>query len=171
MSKIQLKKELNNLTKEQLVGLLLDIYSSNKSSKEYLDFFVNPDVDKLHDKVFAAIVKEMYRNRRGDTKARFSIIRSAIRQYESYGVGHEYVLRLMIETIGEALRASYQFYATKTFISGLTKLVCDTLKFGDKNNLFDTAHSQLNEALSTKYGRRSFINNLRNAVGLEAIKW
>jgi len=38
MSKTALKKELQQLTKEQLVEQVLDLYSKNKSVKTFYDF-------------------------------------------------------------------------------------------------------------------------------------
>ena len=43
MSKIQLKKHLAALTKEEVIALVLNIYDVKKEAKEYLEFIVNPD--------------------------------------------------------------------------------------------------------------------------------
>jgi uncharacterized protein YjgD (DUF1641 family) len=42
MSKPALKKELQKLTKEQLIEQILDLYEKNKSIKEFYDFYLNP---------------------------------------------------------------------------------------------------------------------------------
>jgi len=42
MSKVSLKKELQRLTKEQLVEQILDLYEKNKAVKEFYDFYLNP---------------------------------------------------------------------------------------------------------------------------------
>lgn len=44
MSKTALKKELDSLTREQIIEVILTAYSSNKSIKDYFDFFAMPDV-------------------------------------------------------------------------------------------------------------------------------
>lgn len=44
MSKAQLKKELQRLTKEQLVEQILDLYDKNKAVKEFTIF---PSIQKM----------------------------------------------------------------------------------------------------------------------------
>lgn len=41
MSKLTLKKELQKLTKEQLLEQVLDLYDKNKAVKEFYDFYLN----------------------------------------------------------------------------------------------------------------------------------
>ncbi len=58
MGLIDVKKELKKLDKDKLIDLVADLYKRNKSVKEFLDFYVNPDerelFDKYRDKVFEA---------------------------------------------------------------------------------------------------------------------
>lgn len=61
MSKSQLKKYLKELNRDQLEEFILDIYSDVKSAKEYLDFFLNPDVTKLVDKTQLQLYSKFYR--------------------------------------------------------------------------------------------------------------
>ena len=59
MSKAKLKKELNNLTKEQLMEQILDLYDKNKAVKEFYDFYLNPVNEKeLVEKYKKLIRKE-----------------------------------------------------------------------------------------------------------------
>ncbi|MFZ4525767.1 MAG: DUF6155 family protein [Chlorobium sp.] len=44
------KKELARLDKEVLIKLLAELYSKDKATREFLDFYVNPDEDALHKK-------------------------------------------------------------------------------------------------------------------------
>ena len=43
----EIKKELRKLDKEKLVELVADLYKKNKSVKELLDFFINPNEQEL----------------------------------------------------------------------------------------------------------------------------
>lgn len=65
MSKAQFKKELAGLEKEQLVEMMVDLYSRRKDFKEYFEFFLNPDVKKLTAKYHDLISKELARVKRG----------------------------------------------------------------------------------------------------------
>ncbi|MET4083857.1 hypothetical protein ABIB40_003830 [Pedobacter sp. UYP30] len=43
MGLTDIKKELKKLGKEKLISLISELYKNNKSVKEYLDFYVNPN--------------------------------------------------------------------------------------------------------------------------------
>lgn len=61
MSKAQLKKYIQGLDREHLEEFVMDIYSDVKPAKEYLDFFLNPDVNKVVEKTQRAIYSKVYR--------------------------------------------------------------------------------------------------------------
>lgn len=61
MSKAQLKKYIQGLEREHLEEFVMDIYSDVKPAKEYLDFFLNPDVNKMVEKTQRAIYSKIYR--------------------------------------------------------------------------------------------------------------
>ena len=58
MSKLRLTKEIKQLERHQLEQMILDAYAARKEIKEYFDFFLNPDVDKLIEKYKVAASKE-----------------------------------------------------------------------------------------------------------------
>lgn len=49
MSKAKLIKTLRDMDVDQLRELVLDIYASRMDAKEYLEFWLDPDVDKAFD--------------------------------------------------------------------------------------------------------------------------
>ena len=49
MSKASLKKELQKLTKEQLIEQVLVLYGNNKSVKEFYSFYLNPENEYYQD--------------------------------------------------------------------------------------------------------------------------
>ena len=51
MSKLQLKKEIQKLERHQLEQMVLDAYAARKETKEYFEFFLNPDVEKLTENI------------------------------------------------------------------------------------------------------------------------
>ncbi len=61
MSKTQLKKELTKMNAEQIAELVLDLYSARPEAKEYLEFYISPNIDKKLEKAKAAIDKELLR--------------------------------------------------------------------------------------------------------------
>ena len=169
MSKTHLKKELANLDKEQLVQIILDAYSARKEVKSYFDFFADPDVEKLTEKYRAAIDKEINRGKYNKSTARISRIRSAIREYASFGVNIESVIELMVYTLKMGLRVERAKYVSKTFSTGMVRLAEDILKTGDKNAVFDSTFKLLEEALSGAYGYKGFVNYIRTSIEWSAI--
>lgn len=65
MSKAQLKKYIQSLDREHLEDFVMDIYSDVKPAKEYLDFFLNPDIDKVVQKTELALYSKIFK-RNGD---------------------------------------------------------------------------------------------------------
>ena len=57
MSKTTLKKQLNELTREQLIEVMLELYEARKDAREYLEYYVNPDEKKMYEKYRAVIIK------------------------------------------------------------------------------------------------------------------
>lgn len=161
MSKIQLKRELTKLDRDQLIQLVLDIYSARKEAKDYFDFFVEPDIEKLTEKYRSLIHKEMIRGKYSKSTARISRIRAYIKDYASYGVDAEAVVELMIYTLSVGLLIQKTKYVSQPFESGLKKMAEDVLKFGDKNCIFDSSFRLLEEVLSGKYGYVGFVNAIR----------
>lgn len=87
------------MTAEQLSELILDLYSAKAEAKEYLDFFVSPDIDKKLDKAKTAITKEVYRQSRGRNRSRPTRIRRMIKDLASLDPGAEHVAELMVYAI------------------------------------------------------------------------
>ena len=61
MSKAQLKKFLKDLDRDQLEEFILDLYSDSKPAREYIDFFLNPNVEKLVETTQKSLYKKFYR--------------------------------------------------------------------------------------------------------------
>ncbi len=85
MSKTQLKKELSALSHDQLVELILEAYSARKEVKEYFEYFLAPDENRLMEKFRKEVTKELSRTRRGGySKARISVLKRLIGDFESF---------------------------------------------------------------------------------------
>ena len=81
MSKAQLKKHLSDLTKEQVIEVILELYDARKEAKEYLEFYLNPDeVAKLEE--YKRIIRDEFFPKRGEPKCRVNICRQAISDFK-----------------------------------------------------------------------------------------
>ena len=159
-----LKKELDALDKEQLIQLILDLYANRKEAKEYFNFFLNPDVDKLYEKHSKAIEKELSRYKRYKCTARISHIRSTIKAFASYSPGPEVVVNLMVYTVKAAITIEIRRDFTRTLASGIGKICKDCLAYADANGVYSHAHKMLELALNGKCGFLLFVNFLRESV-------
>jgi hypothetical protein len=82
MSKSTLKKELQKLSKEQLLEQILDLYEKNKSVKEFFDFYLNPGNEKkLSEKYKKIIRKEFGEHNPMNARLNFSVARRAVTDY------------------------------------------------------------------------------------------
>lgn len=152
------------LDKEQLVGLVLDMYSSRKDAKAWLDFFVNPNLPQLYEKYRAAIEKEMSRGKYSNSTARISHVRKAIREFSSFGVEADSVIELMLYTLGLGIVIERRKYVSKPFLTGMARLASDILTIADKYCIFDTTHRSLAAVLDGSVGSRNFVNYLRRSL-------
>lgn len=170
MSKSQLKKELATLDHGQLVQLILDLYSARKDAKEYFEFFLNPDVDSLFEKYCNVIDKEMNRSKYGECMARISKIRAAIKDFASFDVGSEAVLKLMLYALCKGLVYERVRYFSKTLINGFAKIAEDILVFGDRHEIFDLCHNSLSAALDGSIGSKIYVNYIRKYLDWSALR-
>lgn len=162
MSKLRLKKELAGMTHDQIVQVVLDAYAARKEVREYFDFFLDPDIDRLTERTLARIDRELSRAKHGRSTARITVIRRAIRDFASYDPGPVYVRDLMVRTL-RAIAARERFvYFKEAFEKGTRRLIDDILAYADSHALVDTTLAMLSElaadsALSTPSFRHRFL--------------
>lgn len=72
MSKTKLKKYLQTLDREQLSQVILDMYDARKEAKEYLEFFMDPDIDATLEKEKKNLSR-LYFTPQGRPRARMSV--------------------------------------------------------------------------------------------------
>lgn len=94
MSKRDLKRYLDGLTKEQIQEQVLDLYSRFKEVKVYYDFAFNPKEDKLLEEAKVKIGKEYNLNVR-KAKARRSVAQKLIKHFKKLEVQPEVIADLM----------------------------------------------------------------------------
>ena len=165
MSKLQLKKELKAMSREQLEQMILDCYESRKEIKAYLDFFMNPDIGKLMEKYKIAISREMARGKRGYSKARISVIRNLIKEFSSFQPGFEAETELRVYALSIGLLAETGLRFTDTLINGITQLMMQTLEAADRNMVADRLLERLTAMLDSPHsGTRYFRHHLRKAL-------
>lgn len=175
MSKLQLKKEIKSLSREQLENMILDVYDARKEIKEYFEFFLNPDVDKLTEKYKVAISKELNRSKRGYSKARISVIKKLIKEFASFQPGFEAELELYYYAVSYSLLVETSLYFSDTLINGISFLVVQMLDYADCNCVADKTLERLlalvdDERSGTKYFRNSLRSLLESYTPEQRIR-
>ena len=111
------------MSAEQISEMVLDLYAARSEAREYLDFFVSPDIEKKLDKSRSLIKKEMSRNSKGRNKSRSTRIRRFIKDISSLNPGAEPVA---VETFCEV--GSDQIIKTSVQ-NGYARLLHDTIVY------------------------------------------
>jgi hypothetical protein len=94
MGLTDIKKELRKLDKEKLVDLIADLYKKNKSVKELLDFYVNPNEKEIFLK-YKGKVYEAFYPKRGD-RFKLSDGKKAISDFKKLEASKELLSELML---------------------------------------------------------------------------
>lgn len=165
MSKTKLKKELITFTSDELLEVILNTYDSSKEARDYLEFFINPDADKLLDDKTQLIAKEISRVRRGGySKFRISYIRGIIKGFAAYGVSPDYVCRIMSNTISMLTGHSRYYYYTETQTKGMFKLVADYIVYADRHEMLQSAIEFIDRLSHSDLGKQSIRKALMQAA-------
>jgi hypothetical protein len=104
MSKSTIKKLLQSMTKEDIIEMVLDMYSARKEAKEYLEFYAKPDEKGKLEEYKAIIQDEFYPKRRREPQTRFSVCRKAVADFKKLKPSADALAELMV---------SYMEWATK----------------------------------------------------------
>lgn len=157
MSKSQLKKELQTLDKNQLIEVLLSTYSSSAGAKEYLDFFLNPDVDALMDKKLKIIDRELARTKYGYSKARVSVLNKTLKEFSSFGVPAFDVARFALEILTRLVIEERWAHFTPTLVAGTGKILEKAIAEGAKARALDQVLKIIKELYrNNRIGREGF---------------
>ena len=104
MSKSTIKKLLQSMTKEDIIEMVLDMYSARKEAKEYLEFYAEPDEKGKLEEYKAIIQEEFYPKRRREPQTRFSVCRKVLADFKKLKPSADALAELMV---------SYMEWATK----------------------------------------------------------
>lgn len=99
MSKRDLKKYLNELTKEQLEEHVLELYDKFKDVKVYYDFVFNPRENDLVKEAKLKISNEYFPIRGKKPKMRRSVAQKFIKHFITLGVDSFIIADVMLHTI------------------------------------------------------------------------
>jgi hypothetical protein len=139
MSKPKLKKELQELTKEQLIEQILDLYDKNKAVKEFYNFYLNPRNEKeLAEKYKKQIRKEFNVENPMRSTEKFSLAKRAITDFKGLQPSPEALADVMLYLPESACELTYCYGDfSEQFYDSAYNNYRAALEFIAKNNLQD----------------------------------
>lgn len=104
MSKAKIKKYLELLSREELVEVITDLYEARKEARDYLEFFMDPDVKGVVEKARKNVSKLYFKNNdRPHKKFNFSEGNKEVRNFLSLGIRGEEASDVMQYNLEEAI--------------------------------------------------------------------
>ncbi|MCX6231848.1 MAG: DUF6155 family protein [Bacteroidetes bacterium] len=146
MSKHDLKKKLESLDKKKLIDLISVLYDKQKSVKEYLDYYVNPD-EKEALKIYKVKVREAFYPKRG-FGYKIAIGKKAISDFRKLKPATDSLVDLMMCYVESGVEFTNDFGdINEGFYASIESVYFDALKLIDKNGLHDKYQSRAYEIL------------------------
>lgn len=131
-----IKKELKKLDKDKLVDLVADLYKKNKSVKELLDFYVNPNEQELFLK-YKDKVHEAFYPKRGD-RFKLSDGEKAISDFKKLEASKELLSELMLFYAETGVEFTNEFGdIDEPFYNSVASVYSNALTLMDKENILD----------------------------------
>lgn len=117
-----------------------ELYAARPEAKEYLDFYISPDINRKLIKAKNAVDKELKRcARRGYPRPRMTRVRRIIRDIESLNPGAEYVIEIMLYSLEKTMILGSGSWLNETTQRGAAKLLGDTIRYADRNGMLGLA--------------------------------
>jgi len=166
MSKSILKKELNKLTKEQLVEQILDLYEKNKAVKELYNFYLNPKNEReLIEKYKKIIWKEFGVENFMSAGLKFSVAKKAVSDFKDLQPSPEALADVMLYLPECACEFTYNFGdMSEQFYNGAYNNFIAALKFIAKHDFLDCFKSRVEQCVKWAspcgYGFADAINDV-----------
>lgn len=149
MSKLQLKKHLSTLTKSQIIELFVEVYTNNKATQEYLDYYLSPNEKAMFEKYRKIIVKEFYPETKSwEPKTRFSVCRKAIAEFRALKPSPLLLADLMLTLPEAACKFTYEFGDMwEQFYDSATTNFHAALKYMQQNGVLDDFKLRCNDCV------------------------
>lgn len=139
MSKPALKKELQKLSKEQLVEQILDLYDKNKAVKEFYNFYLNPRKEQdLAEKYKKIIQKEFGVINPERAGLKYSVAKRAIADFKGLSPSPEALADVMLTLPEAACEFTYDYGdMTESFYNGAVNNYIAALQYISTNGLLE----------------------------------
>ncbi len=152
------------MSAEQLQDIILDAYDARPEFKEYFEFFLKPDVERLLERHRTRLVKELNHTHWGRSKARVSVIKKAVKDFIGFRPGSEAVLDMLflsLHLLGTTERY-IDFTDTQTkYIRSLTVQIMD---FADDNEMASSALARIGDMADSGIYSSGFCRMIKESI-------
>jgi hypothetical protein len=140
MSKSILKKELQKLTKDQLIDQILDLYEKNKAVKEFYNFYLNPRNEKELTKKYKKLIRKEFNVENPEQGGfKFSVAKRIIFDFKDLQPTSEALADAMLYLPECACEYTYHYGDMDVpFYNGAYNNFVAALKFIAKHDLLDS---------------------------------
>lgn len=165
MSKTRLNKELQYMTKDQLIELILDHYSLRKDAKTFLDYYIDPNPHKLFDAFQIKVDRELSRAKWGHSKARISNLKHLLSDLESFQPGDDIIIEATFFLLKSLIKKEKKLIFSSTLINGTLFFLDKFLDSSARNYTLDKGLKLLSEFIDDSDNvRRSFLSDIKTHI-------
>lgn len=137
------------MEKDEIIKMVLEMYSARKEAKEYLDFYVEPnEVAKIEE--YKHIIQEEFypKSRRSEPKTRFSVCRKAVSDFKKLHPSDYMLADLMVFYMETACRFTYDYGDMwEQFYDSVEGNFKKTLEFLVANDLWEEFYPRIRQCL------------------------
>lgn len=159
----EVKSELSRLDKATLIKHISELYKKYKPVKEYFDFYVNPDENKILN-LYKEKVTEGFFPKKG-YQLKLSISRKAINDFRKLGTSDESVADLLLHFVENGVEFTNLYGdVNESFYVSIENTYSSALEIIEKNGLFENfntrAHKIVTDAADTGWGFHECLTDL-----------
>ncbi len=143
MSKAKVRAVLNEMSKEDVIKMILELYSAHKDVKTYLDFYAEPDEEGLLENYKKVIESEFVYVKRFP-RMRFSVARKAIADYRRLHPRPEFLADLMLYLVELSIELAFDTgIASDSYFKSVSSNFVAACKYIYEKDLFEAFKTRL----------------------------
>ncbi|MBR6105656.1 MAG: hypothetical protein IKP81_11450 [Paludibacteraceae bacterium] len=150
MSRAKFEKLANEMSKEDLVEMLMALYDSKKEAKDYFEYFLNPDEEKAEKKCKTVFLKEYTKTGVRPPKGRISKCKKALQDFEALrpSLEHRIDVRLYMAELASKYGARNWRIWEKNYKT-IEKIFADTLLLISDHHLVNQYRTRIDTIQQT----------------------
>ena len=150
MSRAKFEKLANEMSKEDLVEMLMALYDSKKEATDYFEYFLNPDEEKAEKKCKTVFLKEYTKTGVRPPKGRISKCKKALQDFEALrpSLEHRIDVRLYMAELASKYGARNWRIWEKNYKT-IEKIFADTLLLISDHHLVNQYRTRIDTIQQT----------------------